>query len=54
MTNESRATANTAFAKVAVQCFAYTFVVNQSLVLHINICVENRNRRQARTRYLQA
>ncbi|MBK8644876.1 MAG: hypothetical protein IPP06_16885 [Saprospiraceae bacterium] len=29
-------TANTGLAKVAVQCSADTFVVNQSLVLHIN------------------
>jgi hypothetical protein len=28
-------------AKVAVQCSADTFVVNQSLVLRINICGEN-------------
>jgi len=27
---------NTGFAKVAVQCFADIFVVNQSLVLRIN------------------
>ena len=29
---------NTGLAKVAVQCSADTFVVNQSLALHINIC----------------
>jgi hypothetical protein len=34
-------------AKVAVQCSADTFVVNQSLVLRINICVENRHLRKA-------
>jgi hypothetical protein len=34
---------NTGLAKVAVQCFADTFVVNQSLVLRINICGENRH-----------
>ena len=39
--NEAR-TANTGLAKVAVQCSADTFVVNQTLVLHINICGENR------------
>jgi hypothetical protein len=38
-------------AKVAVQCSADTFVVNQSLVLRINICGENRHLRQARNRY---
>jgi hypothetical protein len=30
-------------AKVAVQCCADTFVVNQSLVLRINICGANRH-----------
>jgi hypothetical protein len=30
-------------AKVAVQCSADTFVVNQTLVLRINICGENRH-----------
>ena len=44
---------NTGLAKVAVQCSADTFVVNQSLVLRINICGENRHLRQARNRYLQ-
>jgi hypothetical protein len=41
---------NTGLAKVAVQCFADTFVVNQTLVLRINICGENRHLRQARKR----
>ena len=50
MTNKKR-TANTGLAKVAVQCSADTFVVNQSLVLRINICGENRHLRQARNRY---
>jgi len=40
-------------AKVAVQCSADTFVVNQTLVLRINICGENRHLRQARNRYKQ-
>jgi hypothetical protein len=31
---------NRGLAKVAVQCSADTFVVNQSLVLRINICGE--------------
>ena len=44
-------TDNTGLAKVAVQCSADTFVVNQSLVLRINICGENRHLRQARNRY---
>jgi hypothetical protein len=38
---------NKRLAKVAVQCSADTFVVNQSLVLRINICGENRHLRQA-------
>ena len=33
---------NSGLAKVAIQCSADTFVVNQSLVLRINICGENR------------
>ena len=40
-------------AKVAVQCSADTYVVNQTLVLRINICGENRHLRQAANRYLQ-
>jgi hypothetical protein len=47
---EKERTANTGLAKVAVQCSADTFVVNQSLVLRINICGENRHLRQARNR----
>ena len=37
-------------AKVAVQCSADTFVVNQSFVLRIKICGENRHLRQAAKR----
>jgi len=44
--------ANTGLAKVAVSFSADTFVVNQTLVLRINICGENRHLRQARKRYL--
>ncbi len=44
---------NTGLAKVAVQCFTDTFEVNQSLVLRINICGENRHLRQARKLYQQ-
>ena len=44
------AAANTGLAKVAVLCSADTFVVNQTLVLRINICGENRHLRQARNR----
>jgi hypothetical protein len=44
--------ANSGFAKVAVQCSADTFVVNQSLVLRINICAKNPRLRQYPKRYL--
>jgi hypothetical protein len=44
---------NSGLAKVAVQCSADTFVVNQSLVLLINISSENRHLRQAANRYGQ-
>ncbi len=36
--NKEWQTHNTGLAKVAVQCSADTFVVNQTLVLRINIC----------------
>ena len=48
--DENRTAHNTGLAKVAVQCSADTFVVNQSLVLRINICGENRHLRQAHKR----
>jgi len=41
---------NSGLAKVAAQCSADTFVVNQSLVLRINICGKNRHLRQAAKR----
>jgi hypothetical protein len=47
---DRRAADNTGLAKVAVQCSADTFVVNQSLVLRINICGENPPLRQAAKR----
>ncbi|MDZ4147308.1 MAG: hypothetical protein U1C58_03400 [Flavobacteriaceae bacterium] len=43
-------THNTGLAKVAVQCSADTFVVNQTLVVRINICGENRHLRKAPNR----
>jgi hypothetical protein len=52
--DEEARTGNTGLAKVAVQYSADTFVVNQSLVLRINICGENRHLRQARNRWVQA
>ena len=49
MTLHERKTAyNTGLAKVAVQCSADTLVVNQSLVIRINICGENRPLHQVR------
>jgi len=48
---DERTTAhNSGLAKVAVQCSADTFVVNQTLVLRINICSKNRHLRQAAKR----
>jgi len=46
-------THNRSLAKVAVQCSAGTFVVNQTLVLRMNICGKNRHIRQAANRYRQ-
>jgi hypothetical protein len=48
---ERRAATNTGLTKVAVKCSADTFVVNQSLVLRINICGENRHFRLISNRY---
>jgi hypothetical protein len=47
---EKTTTHNTGLAKVAVQCSADTFVVNQSLVLLMNICGESRHLRQGQKR----
>jgi hypothetical protein len=44
---------NSTFAIGGVSCSADTFVVNQTFVLRINICGENRHLRQARKRYAQ-
>jgi len=41
---------NRRLAKVAVQCSADTFVVNQTFVLRINISGKNRHLRQAANR----
>ena len=49
---DRRPACNTGVAKVAVQCSADTFSVNQTLVLRNNICGENRHLRQARKRYV--
>ena len=50
---DRRAAHNRRLAKVAVQCSADTFVVNQSLVLRINICGKNRQLLVAQNRYSQ-
>ena len=50
MTKEKNAAGNSGLAKVAVQYSADTFEVNQTLVLRINICGENRHLRQAAKR----
>jgi len=50
-TTDKTPAGNRRLAKVAVQCSADTFVVNQNLVLRINICGENRHLRQAPKRY---
>ena len=47
---DRRPDCNTGLAKVAVQCSADTFVINQTLVLRINICGKNRHLRQAPNR----
>ena len=44
-------THNSTYPKGGVSCSKDTFVVNQTLVLRINICGENRHLRQARKRY---
>ena len=53
MTKEEERTANSTYKKLAVQCPADTFVVNQSLVLRINICGKNRQLLVAANRYQQ-
>ena len=44
---------NTGLAKVAVQCSADTFVVNESLVLRIKFCGKNRAILVAAKRYMK-
>jgi len=45
---------NSTYNKLAVQCSADTFVVNQTLVLRIRICGKNRQLLVAANRYNQA
>jgi len=42
MTRTEKSAHNSTYKKLAVQYSAETFVVNQTLVLRINICGENR------------
>jgi len=51
MTQTRKTAYNSGLAKVAVQCSADSFVVNQTLVLRINICGENRQLLVAAKRY---
>ena len=44
---------NTGLAKVAAECSANTFVVNQTFVLRINICGENSAHRKSAKRWQQ-
>jgi len=41
-TTDRTPAANSTYKKLAVQCSADSFVVNQTLVLRINICGKNR------------
>jgi len=45
---------NSGLAKVAVQCSADTFAINQTLVLRINICGKNLQLLVAANRWQQA
>jgi hypothetical protein len=53
MTTERSTGYNSTYKKLAVQCSADTFVVNQSLVLRINICGKNRQLLVAANRWPQ-
>ena len=52
VTMERTPAGNSGLAKVAVLFSADTFVVNQTLVLRINICGENRQLLVAAKRYM--
>jgi len=51
VTMERTPAGNSSLAKLAVQCSADTFVVNQTLVLRINICGKNRQLLESAKRY---
>ena len=54
MTTERRTTtANSGLAKGGVSCFVETFVVYQTFLLRMNICVKNPALRQAANRCTQ-
>jgi len=53
LTDKRRAAGNSTYKKLAVHCSVDTFVVNQSLVLRINICGDNRQLLAAAKRYGQ-
>jgi len=50
--NKRMSAANSTYKKLAVQCSADTFVVNQTLVLRIKFCGENRQLLVAANRYV--
>jgi len=51
--NKNWRTHNSTYKKLAVQCSADKFVVNQTLVLRIKICGKNRQLLVAANRYQQ-
>jgi hypothetical protein len=53
MTTNKKEAYNKGLAKLAFQCSADTFVVNQTLVFQIKFCGENRQLRQEQNRYEQ-
>ena len=52
-TSYKKTTHNSTYKKLAVQYSADTFLVNQTLVLRMNICGENRQLLVAANRYKQ-
>ncbi len=53
MTREEDRTHNCTYKKLAVQCSADAFAVNQTLFLRMNICGENRQPLVAANRWQQ-
>jgi len=54
MTEERKTGHNSTYKKLAVQCSADTFLVNQTLVLRIKFCGKNRQLLVAAKRYAAA